>query len=98
MVGAQHAAPLLIPPDYFHLSMPSLAWVPTSPYLERSRLRRFAESHAHQDFALLHRLSIEDLDGFWRAVDLAFGLVWKTPYDRVLDRSRGIPLPIWLLV
>jgi len=89
--------PLLIPPDYFHLSMPSLAWVPTSPYLERSRLRRFAESHGHQDFASLHRWSIEDLDGFWRAVDRDLGLVWKEPYDRVLDSSRGIPWTTWWL-
>src|SRR6266498_1647442 len=69
MVGAQHAAPLLIRPDYFHLSMPSLAWVPTSPYL----------------------------DGFWRAVDRDLGLVWKKPYDRVLDSSRGIPWTTWWL-
>src|SRR5438034_117596 len=97
MVGAQHAAPLLIRPDYFHLSMPSLAWVPTSPYLERSRLRRFAESHGHQDLASLHRWSIEDLDDFWRAVDRDLGLVWKKPYDRVLDSSRGIPWTTWWL-
>src|SRR6266542_4530419 len=97
MVGAQHAAPLLIRPDYFHLSMPSLAWVPTSPYLERSRLRRFAESHGHQDFASLHRWSIEDLDGFWRAVDRDLGLVWKKPYERVCDSSRGIPWTTWWL-
>jgi len=77
--------------------MPSLAWVPTSPYLERSRLRRFAESHGHQDFASLHRWSIEDLDGFWRAVDRDLGLVWKEPYDRVLDSSRGIPWTTWWL-
>src|SRR5438093_7257383 len=97
MVGAQHAAPLLIRPDYFHLSMPSLAWVPTHPYLERGRLRRFAKSHGHQDFASLHRWSIEDLDGFWRAVDRDLGLVWKKPYDRVLDSSRGIPWTTWWL-
>jgi acetyl-CoA synthetase len=75
----------------------SFAWVPTSPYLERSRLRRFAESHGHQDFASLHRWSIEDLDGFWRAVDRDLGLVWKKPYDRVLESSRGIPWTTWWL-
>src|SRR5256885_2010289 len=75
----------------------SFAWVPTSPYLERSRLRRFAESHGHQDFASLHRWSIEDLDSFWRAVDRDLGLVWKRPYDRVLDSSRGIPWTTWWL-
>jgi acetyl-CoA synthetase len=77
--------------------MPSFAWVPSQPYLERSRLRRFAESHGHQDFVSLHRWSIEDLEGFWRAVDRDIGLVWKTPYDRVLDTSRGMPWTTWWL-
>ena len=77
--------------------MPSFAWVPTPPYLERSRLRRFAESHGHTDFPSLHHWSIEDLDGFWRAVDRDLGLVWKQPYDRVLDSSRGIPWTTWWL-
>jgi len=75
----------------------SFAWVPSQPYLERSRLRRFAEAHGHQDFASLHRWSIEDLEGFWRAVERDLGLVWKQPYDRVLDTSRGIPWTTWWL-
>src|SRR6266576_1911775 len=87
--------PYSYPPDYFHLSMPSLAWVPTDPYLARSRLRRFAEAHGHRDFASLHRWSVEDLDGFWRAVDRDLGLVWEKPYERVFDSSRGIPWTTW---
>src|SRR6266566_1395050 len=75
----------------------SVAWIPTSPYLERSRLRRFAEAHGHTDFASLHRWSIEDLEGFWRAVDRDLRLVWTKPYDRVLDTSRGIPWTTWWL-
>src|SRR6266545_3166296 len=75
----------------------SLAWVPTSPYVERSRLRRFAESHGHKDFASLHRWSVEDLDGFWRAVDRDIGFVWRKPYERVCDSSRGIPWTTWWL-
>ncbi|PYP59734.1 MAG: AMP-dependent synthetase, partial [Gemmatimonadetes bacterium] len=77
--------------------MPSFAWVPTRPYLARSRLRQFAEAHGHTDFPSLHRWSIEDLDGFWRAVDRDLGLIWKKPYDRVLDSSRGIPWTTWWL-
>src|SRR6266566_159217 len=96
-VGAQHAAPLPHLADYFHLSMPSFAWVPTQPYLARSRLRQFAEAHGHGDFPSLHRWSTEDLDGFWRAVDRDLGLIWKKPYDRVLDSSRGIPWTTWWL-
>jgi len=75
----------------------TFAWQPSERYLARSRLRRFAEAHGHRDFAALHRWSIEDLDGFWRAVDRDLGLVWRTPYERVLDSSRGIPWTTWWL-
>ena len=75
----------------------SFAWSPSDRYLARSRLRRFAEAHGHTDFPSLHRWSVEDLDGFWRAVDRDIGLVWKKPYDRVLDTSRGIPWTTWWL-
>src|SRR5438093_1823112 len=72
-----------------------IAWRPTERYLARSRLRRFAEECGHGDFASLYRWSVEDLDGFWRAVDRDLGLVWRSPYERVLDSSRGIPWTTW---
>src|SRR2546430_13235738 len=72
-----------------------IAWRPTERYLARSRLRRFAEEYGHGDFASLYRWSVEDLDGFWGAVDRDLGLVWRSPYERVLDSSRGIPWTTW---
>ena len=75
----------------------SFAWSPSERYLARSRLRQFAAAHGYQDFASLHRWSIEDLEGFWRAVERDLGLVWKKPYDRVHDTSRGIPWTTWWL-
>jgi acetyl-CoA synthetase len=74
-----------------------IAWHPSDRYLARSRLREFAETQGHPDFAALHRWSVEDLDGFWRAVDRDLGLVWRTPYAHVLDSSRGIPWTTWWL-
>src|SRR5436190_23237604 len=71
------------------------AWYPSDRYLARSRLRRFAAVHGHRDFPSLYRWSINDLDGFWRAVDRDLGLVWQTPYERVLDASRGVPWTTW---
>src|SRR6266496_2767667 len=74
-----------------------VAWIPSDHYLARSRLRRFAAAHGYSDFASLHRWSVEDLDGFWRAVDRDLGLVWRRPYQRVLDSSRGIAWTTWWL-
>jgi len=75
----------------------SVAWSPGARYLERSRLRRFAEAHGHHDLSSLHRWSVEDQDGFWRAVDRDLGLIWRTRYQRVFDSSRGIPWTTWWL-
>ncbi|MEK7285544.1 MAG: AMP-binding protein [Chloroflexota bacterium] len=71
------------------------AWEPTERHLTRSRLRRFAEANGHRDYASLLRWSIDDLEGFWRAVDRDLGLVWSKPYERVLDSGRGIPWTTW---
>jgi acetyl-CoA synthetase len=71
------------------------AWTPGARYLERSRLRRFAEANGRRDFADLLRWSVDETEGFWRAVDRDLGLVWRAPYRAVLDRSRGIPWTTW---
>ncbi len=84
----------MLRPYIVDFGMP-VVWTPTDRYLARSRLRRFAAAHGHDDFASLHRWSVEDLDGFWRAVDRDLGLVWRTPYERVFDSSRGIPWTTW---
>src|ERR1051325_11156237 len=74
-----------------------IAWSPPDRYLTRSRLRRFAAAHGHEDFGSLHRWSVEDQEGVWRAVDRDLGLVWRTPYRHVLDVSRGLPWTTWWL-
>src|SRR6266513_2484668 len=84
----------MLRPYIVDFGMP-VVWTPTDRYLARSRLRRFAAAHGKDDFASLHRWSVEDLDGFWRAVDRDLGLVWRTPYERVFDSSRGIPWTTW---
>src|SRR5437867_666747 len=71
------------------------AWEPTAKYLERSRLRAFAERHGHRDYDSLLRWSIGDSDGFWRATERDLELVWRVPYTKVLDSSQGIPWTTW---
>src|SRR2546425_10518784 len=75
--------------------MLAAAWTPNERYLERSRLRRFAEANGCRDFDALLAWSVEDLDGFWRAVDRDLALVWRRPYHRVLDTSAGVPWTKW---
>ncbi|OLC21516.1 MAG: AMP-dependent synthetase [Chloroflexi bacterium 13_1_40CM_68_21] len=71
------------------------AWEPTARYLERSRLRRFAERHGHRDYASLLRWSTDDLEGFWRATERDLGIAWRVPYTHAVDQSRGMPWTTW---
>jgi len=71
------------------------AWRPSAAYLERSRLRAFAERQGHPDYASFLRWSQTDLEGFWRATEQDLGLVWKAPYTRVYDDSLGLPWTTW---
>src|SRR3989442_10361486 len=71
------------------------AWEPTARYLERSRLRRFAERHGHRDYASLLRWSTDDLEGFWRATERDLGIAWRVPYTHAVDQSRGVPWATW---
>lgn len=75
--------------------MVSAAWSPSDRYLNRSRLKAFAQRNGHADYDSLYRWSINDLDGFWRAVDADLGLVWSQPYTKVLDVGEGIAWTKW---
>ena len=71
------------------------AWIPTASYLNRSRLKAFAEANGHSDYASFLRWSQTDLEGFWRATDRDLDLVWARRYERVFDDSRGPEWTTW---
>src|SRR2546428_8033686 len=71
------------------------AWEPTERYLERSRLRRFAERNGHRDYASLLRWSTDDLEGFWRATERELAIQRRVPYSHTVDQSRGMPSTLW---
>lgn len=52
------------------------------------------------DISNLQQLSIkanENLEWFWQEVDNYFGIIWDTPYTKVLDTSQGIPWSKWFV-
>ena len=71
------------------------AWSPTERYLDRSRLRRFANTQGIRGYDELLRWATDDLERFWRAVDRDLGLVWTAPYSRAMDVSKGLPWTTW---
>ena len=71
------------------------AWSPTERYLDRSRLRRFANAHGQNSYDALLRWATDDLERFWRATERDLGLVWTAPYSRAMDASNGLPWTTW---
>jgi len=71
------------------------AWSPTQRYLDRSRLRRFANAQGLSGYDALLTWATDDLERFWRAVDRDLGLVWTAPYSRAMDGSKGLPWTTW---
>jgi acetyl-CoA synthetase len=71
------------------------AWSPSQRYLDRSRLRRFANAQGLNSYDAFLRWATDDLERFWRAVDRDLGLVWNAPYARAMDTSKGLPWTTW---
>ncbi len=79
-----------VSPDQLEVS-----WRPTREYIERSNLKRFMDQHGLSSYQELLRWSIDDISRFWDAVSKDLQLEWYTPYQQVLDLSRGIKWPRW---
>ncbi len=72
-----------------------VVWRPTEEHLSRSRLLRLMDQEGIGSYPDFYRRSIQDPDWFWKLVSDDLDLVWKQPYDRVLDLSQGVEWPRW---
>ena len=71
------------------------AWTPSAEQLEHANVVRLARALGCDDYAALHRVSVEEPDRFWRAVAADLELELARPWDAVLDDSRGIEWTTW---
>ena len=52
------------------------------------------------DLSSLDELSLkskDDLEWFWKSVDEDIGIVWDSPYEKILDVSKGIAWSKWFV-
>ncbi|HEY7629091.1 MAG TPA: AMP-binding protein, partial [Thermoleophilaceae bacterium] len=75
--------------------MTDIAWKPSAEYVERANVTRLMRRHGISDINELRRRSVEDIEWYWDAVVKDLGLEFSTPYEKVLDTSRGIPWATW---
>lgn len=90
-----HSVPVTSGADTWASMNEPIAWRPSEPYLEHSRLRRFMRRNGIAEYSQLLRRAEQDPNWFWDAVSDDLGLVWRKPYTQVMDTSRGIPWTRW---
>lgn len=72
-----------------------ILWNPTSDHVERAHLTAFMRKHDMASFQDLHQRSISDIAWFTTALLDYLGIRFHTPYQQVLDDSKGIAWPKW---
>src|SRR5918999_3205343 len=77
--------------------MSEFVWTPTSEYIENANVTRLMRGHGIDDYFELVERSQDDPEWFWDAVIDDLGLEFATPYERVLDDSRGPMWPRWFV-
>ncbi|HUG38432.1 MAG TPA: AMP-binding protein [Candidatus Limnocylindrales bacterium] len=79
------------------MSTDDVVWRPDPEAASRTRIARFMKRHGLASLEELQRRSVADLDWYWDAVSKDLDWVWSTPYDRVVDLSRGVAWPRWFV-
>jgi acetoacetyl-CoA synthetase len=73
---------------------PPILWTPPAELVERATMTRFMREHGHADYASLWQWSVDDLEGFWRAIWDFFDVQADGSPDRVFG-SREMPGAEW---
>jgi acetyl-CoA synthetase len=72
-----------------------VVWSPSPEYIERANVTRFMRAHGIATYEELVARSVGDISWFWDAVVRDLGISFLTPYEQVLDTSRGVEWATW---
>jgi acetyl-CoA synthetase len=75
--------------------MTDLAWEPTGYYAEGSNLARFVDEYGYDAYEELIPDTEGELAELWGAFAEDTGIVWREPYDEVLDTADGPAFAHW---
>lgn len=74
-----------------------IVWYPTPDYTENAHLTHFMKRYGIIDFNQLMKRSTEDVAWFTEAVLKYLDIQFYEPYSKVVDLSRGIAWPEWVI-
>ena len=75
--------------------MDPFVWQPLPEFVERANVTRLARRLGVDGFHALHRISIEEPERFWPTLIDDLGIEFSTPWDSVVDSSRGPEWTTW---
>jgi acetyl-CoA synthetase len=75
--------------------MGDFVWRPSREYIENANATRLMRAHGIDDYHDLVARSQREPEWFWNAVVDDLGIEFTTPYEKVLDDSRGPQWPRW---
>ncbi len=77
--------------------MPDVVWSPTPEVVAHANVTRLLERAGVDSYAELVRRSQQEPGWFWPLVVEDLGIEFSTPWERVLDDSRGLEWATWFV-
>jgi acetyl-CoA synthetase len=75
--------------------MSGFIWNPPPELVERASVTRLRRRVGAETYAELHAISVEDPERFWPAVVADLGIEFSTPWQSLVDISRGPEWATW---
>jgi acetyl-CoA synthetase len=70
-------------------------WRPSAELVEAANVTRLMRRLGAADYAALHRISVEEPDRFWPELVRDLGIEFSTPWESVVDTTRGPEWATW---
>ena len=77
--------------------MSEFEFIPTEKQIQESNIYKFMKKHNISSLDKLSLKAKDDLEWFWKSVDEDLGIVWDSPYEKILDSSKGIAWSKWFV-
>jgi acetyl-CoA synthetase len=73
------------------------AWVPSPEFIGTTNIAWLMQRAGVTSYEALHRWSVHNREAYWAAAIERLGIHFQQPCSRVLDASRGVEEPHWLV-
>ena len=77
--------------------MSNFEFIPSEKQIQESNIFQFMKKHNISSLDELSKKAKDDVEWFWQLVDKDIGIVWDSPYEKILDTSKGIAWSKWFI-